>query len=177
MIPDRLPPTWYQPATNVQCNGTRNLSNKTTSDKYATNWQMDRQVHKVNPHTETCRQHFHMHFVEQKLFYFSWNCTELGGTNSLNAICCVATVCHQVRCMYWGHLGHCYRALSHLKWYKIVCMRYLACTFSQMKSITGNMFSMYLQSGVPRYFFWRFIAVTQNLTVFMFMYVNVDPKL
>ena len=38
----------------------------------------------------------------------------------------------------------------HLKWYKIVCMRYLACTFSQMKSI--NMFSMFLQCGVPRHF-------------------------
>ena len=27
-----------------------------------------------------------------------------------------------------GHLGHFHRAISHLKWYKIVCMRYLACT-------------------------------------------------
>ena len=30
-----------------------------------------------------------------------------------------ATVCHQVRCMYWGHLGHLHRAISHLKWYKL----------------------------------------------------------
>ena len=37
--------------------------------------------------------------------------------------------------MYWGHLGHFHRAISHLKWYKIVCMRYLACIFSQMKSL------------------------------------------
>ena len=96
--------------------------------------------------------------------------------NYVNPLCCVATVCHQVRCMYWGHLGHFHRAISHLKWYKIVCMGYLACTFSQMKSI--NMFSMFLQSGVPRHFLWRFIAVwTYNLTVFMFMNVNVDPKL
>ena len=93
----------------------------------------------------------------------------------VNPICCVATVCHQVRCMYWGHLGHFYRAISHLKWYKIVCMRYLACTFSQMKSI--NMFSMFLQSGVPRHFLWKFIGVwIYNLTVFMFMHVNVDLK-
>ena len=68
--------------------------------------------------------------------------------------------------MYWGHLGHFHRAISHLVWYKIVCMRYLACTFSQMKSI--SMFKMFLQSGVPRHFLWRFIAVwTYNLTVFM----------
>ena len=77
--------------------------------------------------------------------------------NYVNPICCVATVCHQVRCMYWGHLGHFQRAISHLKWYNIVCMRYLACTFCQMKSI--KMFSMFLQSGVLRYFLWRLIAV------------------
>ena len=55
-------------------------------------------------------------------------------------------------------------------------MRYIACTFSQLKSI--NMFSMFFKSGVPRHFLWRFIAVwTQSLIVFMFMYVNVDPIL
>ena len=54
---------------------------------------------------------------------------------------CVATVCRQVRCMYWGHLGHFHRAISHLKWYEIVCIRYLACTFSQMKYI--NKFSTF----------------------------------
>ena len=69
--------------------------------------------------------------------------------NYVNPVCCVATVC-QVRCMYWGHLGDFHRAISHSKWYKIVCVRYLACKFSQMKSI--NMFSMFLQSGVPRHF-------------------------
>ena len=51
-------------------------------------------------------------------------------TNYVNPVCRAATVCHQVRCMYWGHLGHFYRAISHLKWCKIVCRRYLACTFS-----------------------------------------------
>ena len=78
--------------------------------------------------------------------------------------------------MYWGHLGHFHRAISHLKWYKIVPIRYLACTFSQMKSI--NMFSTFLQYGVHRHFLWRFITVwIYNLKVFMFMYVNVDLKL
>ena len=96
--------------------------------------------------------------------------------NYINPACCVATVCHQARCMYWGHLGHFHRAISHLRWYKIVCKRYLVCTFSQMKSI--NIFSMFWQSGVPRHFLWKFIAVwIYNLTVFMFMYVNVDLKL
>ena len=96
--------------------------------------------------------------------------------NYVNPVCCVATVCHQVRCMYWGHLGHFHIAISHLKSYKIVCMRYLASECSQMKSI--NMFSMFFQSGVPRHFLWRFIAVwIYNLTIFMFLYVNVDLKL
>ena len=74
--------------------------------------------------------------------------------NYVDPECCIATVCHQVRFMYWEHLGHFHRAISHIKWHKIVCMRYLACTFSQMKST--DMFSMYLQSGVPRHFIWCF---------------------
>ena len=76
--------------------------------------------------------------------------------NYVDPECYVATVCHHVRFMYWEHLGHFQRAISHLKWHKIVCMRYLACAFSQMKST--DMFSMYLQSGVPRHFIWWFIA-------------------
>ena len=76
--------------------------------------------------------------------------------NYIDPKCCVATVCHQVRCMFWGHLSHFHRAISHLEGHKIVCMRYVACTFSQMKSI--DKFSMYLQSGIPRHVIWWFIA-------------------
>ena len=84
--------------------------------------------------------------------------------NYVNPVCCVATVCHQVRCMYWGHWDYFHRAISHLKWRKIACMRYVACIFSRVKSI--DMFSMFLQSGVPIHFLWRFIAVwIYNLTV------------
>ena len=99
-------------------------------------------------------------------------------TNYDDPVCCVATVCHrgQARCMYWGHLGHIYRAISHLKWCKIVWIRYLARTFIQMKS--SNTFFMFLQSEVPRHFRWRFNAVwIYTFTVFMFMYINVDLKL
>ena len=53
--------------------------------------------------------------------------------NYVNPVYCVASVCHQVRCMYWGLLAHFHRAISYLKCYKIVCMRYLAYTFSQIK--------------------------------------------
>ena len=74
-----------------------------------------------------------------------------------NPICCVATVCHQVHCMYWGHLGHFHRATSHLKWLFVWDIK-----------------PVHL---VPRHFLSRFIVVwAQNLTVFMFMYVNIAPN-
>ena len=57
--------------------------------------------------------------------------------NYVNPVCCVTIICHQVRCMYRGHLGHFHRAISHSKWYRIVCMRYSTCTFSQ--AICRNM--------------------------------------
>ena len=37
--------------------------------------------------------------------------------NYVDLECCVATVCHQVRFMYWEHLDHFHRAISHLKWH------------------------------------------------------------
>ena len=57
----------------------------------------------------------------------------------------------------------------------MVWMGDLAGKFSAIKST--NMFSMHLQLGVPRYIIWRFIVVlTWNLTVFMFVFINVEPK-
>ena len=84
--------------------------------------------------------------------------------NYVDPECCVATVCHQVRFMYWEHLGHFHRAISHLKWHKIVCMRYLACTFSQMKST--DIFSMYLQSGVPDILYGDLLRVEYRTSLF-----------
>ena len=69
--------------------------------------------------------------------------------NDVEPVCCVATVYHQVRCMHRGHLGYFYRAISHLKWRKIVLMIYLVCTFIQMTFI--DMFFVFFQSGVPRH--------------------------
>ena len=76
-----------------------------------------------------CQCSFNHHVSTQPLFLIT------------STPCCVATVCHQVRCMYCGNLGHFHRAISHLKWYKIVWIRYLACTFSQMNPV--KMFSMF----------------------------------
>ena len=84
-------------------------------------------------------------------------------SNVLNHICCVVTVCHQVRCMCWGHLGLFHRAIAHLNWYQMVWMGDSSCKFSQIKST--NMFSRYMQSGVSWYI------------IFMFVYITIDPKL
>ena len=71
-----------------------------------------------------------------------------------------------------GILGDFHRAISYLKWYKIVCMSNLACAFSWMKSF--NMFSVFFAIWSSQ----TFPAVwIYNLTIFMFMYVNVDLKL
>ena len=97
--------------------------------------------------------------------------------NYVNPICCVATLCHQVRCMYWGHWGHFHRAISHLKWYKIAYMIYLPCILCQMKSI--DMFSMFFAIWSSQTFSLEIYCgyIIYNLTVFMFMHVNVDLKL
>ena len=59
--------------------------------------------------------------------------------NTPNPAWCVATVCHQVSCMFWGHLGLFHRTTSHLNWNKMVCMWDSAYTCSRMRST--NMFS------------------------------------
>ena len=78
--------------------------------------------------------------VEKKKHYIVFTLFKMID-NYVNPVCCVAIVCHQVRCIYWGHLGNFHRAISQLKLYKIVCMRYLACIFNQRKSI--NTFSVF----------------------------------
>ena len=39
----------------------------------------------------------------------------LSVNNYVNPVYCVATVYRQIHCMYWGHLDHFQRAVSHLK--------------------------------------------------------------
>ena len=54
--------------------------------------------------------------------------------------------------------------ISPLNRYEIVCEGDLACTFSQMKSM--NIFSVYLQSGVPRHFLWIYCDLNIELHCF-----------
>ena len=92
--------------------------------------------------------------------------------NYVNPVCCVATVCLQVRCMCWGHLGHFHRATSHLKWYKIVCMRYLACTFSQVKSI--NMFPCFCNLDFPDISFGDLLQFEHRTSLFSCLFMALS---
>ena len=42
--------------------------------------------------------------------------------NYVDPECCVSTVGYQVRCMYWGHLGHFHRAISHLNVFHVLAI-------------------------------------------------------
>ena len=66
--------------------------------------------------------------------FFLWREKDsIGRSYSLNPICCVATVCFQVRCMHWGQLGLFHKDISTLNWHKMVCMKDLVCTFIRVK--------------------------------------------
>ena len=80
-----------------------------------------------------------------------------GVPNTLNPVCGISTICHQVRCMHWGHFSLFQRDMFLLNWYKIVCMEYLSYAFIQMKFT--NVLSVCFKSGVPRHFHWRSIVV------------------
>ena len=81
---------------------------------------------------------------------------------SLNPVCCVATVCRQVRCMYWGYLGFFHKDISLLSWHKIVYMRNLTCTFICIKY--AYMFSMYLKLLVYGHFNFNLICHHGNIS-------------
>ena len=58
------------------------------------------------------------------------------GPYYVNPVWCVAIVCHQVGCMHWGHLGHLHRAISHLKWYKLLVWDILPVHFVRWNILT-----------------------------------------
>ena len=82
--------------------------------------------------------------------------------NYVNPVCCVATVCHQVRCMHWGHLGHFHRAIYHLKWYKIVCEIFRAYILSD--EIYQHIFHVFA------------IWSSQTFPLEMYCGLNIEPR-
>ena len=77
--------------------------------------------------------------------------------NNANPVYGVATICHQVRCLRWGHPSLFHTATSLLIWYKMFSMRDILYRLMWMKFI--NMLSVYVQSGTHRRFNWWIIAV------------------
>ena len=73
----------------------------------------------------------------------------------------------------WGHLRDFHWGMSPLKWNKMVCMGVLAYSFILIKSM--NMFSMSLQSGVPRHFHYRLIAVWHRTSQFLCVCISKKP--
>ena len=77
--------------------------------------------------------------------------------NYADPVYVVATICHQVRCLRWGHPSLFHTAMYLLIWYKMFCMRDISYRLIWMKYL--NMLSVYAQSGTHRPFNWWIIAV------------------
>ena len=73
-------------------------------------------------------------------------------SNYANPVYDVATICHQVRWLRWGHPSLFHTATSLLIWYKIFCVRDISYGLIWMEFI--NMFSVYAQSGTNSRFNW-----------------------
>ena len=64
----------------------------------------------------------------------------------------VATICHPVCCLRWGHPSLFHTATSLLIWYTMFCVRDIPYRLIWMKYI--NMLSVYAKSGTHRRFNW-----------------------
>ena len=72
--------------------------------------------------------------------------------NYANPVYGVATICHQVRWLRWGHPSLFHIATSLLIWYKMFCVRDKSFRHMWMEFI--NMFSVYAQSGTHSRIHW-----------------------
>ena len=77
--------------------------------------------------------------------------------NYANPVYGVAIICHQVRCLGWGHPSIFHTATSLIIWYKMFCMRDMSYRLTWMKFI--NMLSVYAQSGTHRRVNWWIITI------------------
>ena len=68
-----------------------------------------------------------------------------GSLNYANPVYGVATICHQVRWLRWGHPSLFHTATSLLIWYKMFWVRDISYKLLWMEFI--NMFSVYVKSG------------------------------
>ena len=66
--------------------------------------------------------HFKRHVITYACWEGTWRRWDKAD-NYANPIYGVATVCHQVRCLRWGHPSLFHTATSLLIWYKLFCVR------------------------------------------------------
>ena len=81
----------------------------------------------------------------------------LSTINYANLVYGVSTICHQVRCLRWGHPSFFHTATSLFILYKMFRMREIPYRLRWVEFI--NMLSVYAQSGTQRHFNWWLIAV------------------
>ena len=86
-----------------------------------------------------------------KIWLTNWH-TEAGSDNYANPVYGVATICHQVRWLRWGHPSLFHTAITLLIWYKMFCVRDISYRLIWMEFM--NMFSVYAQSGTHSRFNW-----------------------
>ena len=91
------------------------------------------------------------HFVLLwKRVYFTQSIRQ--STNYANPAYGVATICHQVRWLRWGHPSLFHTATSLLIWCKMFCVRDISYRLIWMEFI--NMFSVHALSGTHNRFNW-----------------------
>ena len=72
--------------------------------------------------------------------------------NYANPVYGVATICHQVCWLRWGHPSLFHTATYHFIWYKMFCVRDISHRLTWIEFI--SMFSMYAKSGMHSRFNW-----------------------
>ena len=92
------------------------------------------------------------HFMPAKTIWSYSLETLILGQNYANPSYGVATICHHVRWLRWGHPSLFHTATSHLIWYKMFCVRDISYRLIWMEFI--NMFSVHAQSGMHSRFNW-----------------------
>ena len=96
--------------------------------------------------------------------------------NTLNPVYGVATICHQVRYIRWGHPSLFHTATPLLSWYKMLCVGDILYRLVWVKFM--NKISMHAQFGTHKRFNWDIIAVLkQNPFVLMCVDITDAPKL
>ena len=97
-----------------------------------------------------------------------------GGYNYANPVYGVATICHQVLWLRWGHPSLFHTATSLLIWYKMFCVRDISHRLIWMEFI--NKLSVYAQSEMhSRFNWWIIVVLTYHPSVLICVWRSPTP--